>query len=249
MTGRLEEYHGNDDDNDLLSYDGESGTVQPNPTDHESQQQDLLLCAQLVDNGNANTANNVPLVHAENVEAAENRRKRKLCLILLGIGVVFVAVVLGLVFGLRPPSTPNDDNDDPSSLIVSFLVDNIAGGQEFEPDTPQDCAANWIATQDPMRLSITLSTLIQRFVLALFYLHTIIPGQSLWNDCNPPIDGQEDDGCIQNTNETRWLTGTDECSWFGISCDDNGAIIQIVIGEHDLHLLFPPHLYYYFLIP
>ena len=72
----------------------------------------------------------------------------------------------------------------------------------------------------------------QRFVLALFYFETTQAGRSSWSRCNPPI-GTEDDVC-NSAGDKRWLTGTDECLWHGITCHaDTGLVKWIELSELD----------------
>ena len=106
--------------------------------------------------------------------------------------------------------------------------------------TPHEMAATWITSLDPLNLPADSPNLIQRYLLVLFYFMTTDNGKRPWRSCNPPI-GEEGATCIfqkyqresddtetyVNETKTRWLSGTHECSWVGIECDD--AFITRVI--------------------
>jgi Leucine-rich repeat (LRR) protein len=91
----------------------------------------------------------------------------------------------------------------------------------------------------------------QRFVLAWFWYHTTNNGQEPWLSCNPPNasslfndEEENNDMCeiieFQDTKiASRWLLGTDECTWAGITCDSFGQVLMIGLDGKNLQGEFP----------
>ena len=102
-----------------------------------------------------------------------------------------------------------------------------ADGKPFEPNAPFSLAADWIINDDPLQVKEMSKRLVQRFALVWFYFETTSGGKSSWKRCNPPTEN-EDALCVAISDEMRWLTGTDECKWFGIICDENDRDRQVV---------------------
>jgi hypothetical protein len=79
------------------------------------------------------------------------------------------------------------------------------------PSTPQGTAFRWLVDSDPAKIDpCTYTTATQRYALTTFYYST---NGDDWTD------------------STGWLTETNECTWFGISCGSN-LVTQINIGTH-----------------
>jgi len=111
--------------------------------------------------------------------------------------------------------------------------------------SPYDRAADWIMFEDPILLPPDAPNLIQRYHLVLFWYLTTQNGEKRWNSCNPPLENESDNCVFQDiefsntfveytvyqnvTGMTRWMAGTHECEWVGISCDaaDNLLILQV----------------------
>ena len=163
--------------------------------------------------------------------------------------IVLLAAIVGTVAGvvLRAQRANLDVTDSPTpgptgapttetfqnDAIMSFLTDKVTGGTPFKPDTSHSLAANWIINIDPLQIKKMSDRLIRRFALVLFYFETTLGGKSFWKRCNPPTDG-EDDECVTLANVVfmRWLTGSDECTWYGIYCNDkSGPVHQIVLRK------------------
>jgi len=90
--------------------------------------------------------------------------------------------------------------------------------------TPEELAIQWLLQEDTLELSledeIDLERLKNRFALATFYFAT---GGPTW---------------ITNTS---WLVAEDGCTWYGISCSDDG--VSVIEGEgNNLNGYLPPDL-------
>lgn len=82
--------------------------------------------------------------------------------------------------------------------------------------TIEERAAQWLVHDISRGWSGSLIRLIQRYALA-----------TIWFSLN---------GTTQWRNNTGWVTGVDECTWFGVTCDDNNtAINQIDLKNNELH--------------
>ncbi|CAB9523112.1 Leucine Rich Repeat [Seminavis robusta] len=105
--------------------------------------------------------------------------------------------------------------------VIQYLetLQVTSAGVFEDPGSPQYRAAVWVAEGDSyafsMGLSIEEPKLLQRYALAVFYHAT---GGDNWKFC-----GKNSPSC----GDTQWLSVTDECEWFSLSCDESGAIFQI----------------------
>jgi len=107
-------------------------------------------------------------------------------------------------------------------------------------------AARWIISEDKMELKFNAPNLIQRYLLALFYITTTKDGEKPWRSCNKP-EGNESDVCqhlrfnrlandtidYDEVEATRWLSGKHECDWVGNICDDNKKLRALhIMGQN-----------------
>lgn len=111
------------------------------------------------------------------------------------------------------------------------LLDDIA--------TPQGSAFDWIIRHDTLYICPgDVESLIQRYVLATLYYST--KGDN-WSFCSsdPTSDCPESvstavamsNGWECDADSTRWLAGSNECSWCGITCADGMYATEIDIGK------------------
>lgn len=98
----------------------------------------------------------------------------------------------------------------------------------------QNRAWKWLLEEDETFICPNDSNVIQRYVMAVFYYSTL--GES-WFSCadnnNTP--------CPRGVDTYRWLTGANECNWFGVDCDVNGLVTGIIFGEFRVNFtrIFP----------
>ena len=152
---------------------------------------------------------------------------------LLIIGAVIAVIV---VFAVKPPIHDDPVVEVPSSATMKpttvrerhirawieeyALTRNVSLNNMDELD-PRKLALDWILYNDDMQLSVGDSNLVQRYTLAIlafaFDLYS-------W-DCGMVKDL---DWCNITDDEdyALWLSSTDECLWFGVSCDD-GIVTEL----------------------
>jgi hypothetical protein len=82
-----------------------------------------------------------------------------------------------------------------------------------DPSTPQGLAYRWLLDTDEAQIDpCTYATVQQRYALATFYYST-----------------NGDDW----TNDAGWLTGANECMWFGVTCTGNDTVSSIILCKCD----------------
>ena len=126
------------------------------------------------------------------------------------------------------------------SLITEKLIEVSLPGQLNLSNTPQSNAFGWIVDDDAAQLCPDDASLIQRYVLAVFYYSTSGDG---WFTCSAPAEFDQASIDLANalcnlttTNATvlfpndvrgtdAWLTAGSECLWGGVSCygTDSGS--------------------------
>lgn len=93
-------------------------------------------------------------------------------------------------------------------------------GQPFDaifsdPTSPQYQAAKWAIDSAPtVGINESDDRMINRFALATFYFST---NGDEWVNC-----GRRSTNCDVSE---EWLTGTNECNWYAIECNDDGSQI------------------------
>ena len=102
-----------------------------------------------------------------------------------------------------------------SDFIHSVSFANSSVWQDFE--SPEARALLWLVTnQENFSLDTVLPEDRQRLV-------QLYPLLILWYSSTK--------GWID---ESGWLTATDECTWIGISCDENGVVVEINLNRNGL---------------
>jgi hypothetical protein len=101
-------------------------------------------------------------------------------------------------------------------------------------------ALDWILHKDEMQLGPTDLNLYQHYVLSLLAFQF---DSLAWASCGGNYSDFETI-CTVQMNGTdseqddykRWLSGTDECDWYGVSCLD-GKIRELALHESIFHYL------------
>jgi Leucine-rich repeat (LRR) protein len=83
-------------------------------------------------------------------------------------------------------------------------------------------AFNWLMDTNAMD-GYSNEKILQRFILVCFYLAT-----------NEVVNAFTDPTITPWNNQDGWLTESDECSWFGIQCDENGDVVAIRLDNNNL---------------
>ena len=158
--------------------------------------------------------------------------------------VIVVATVIGVTqtaSGPAPPTfAPTSYRD---SIGIRDQIVSIIGKERMADETtPQARAAEWLINEDPRELPPEAENLIQRYLLALFYIDTT--QISPWLSCNKPGDGDSDE-CeymrlirafpeleYEEVPWYRWLSGTHECEWAGVFCDEFNQTRALELSEY-----------------
>jgi len=112
------------------------------------------------------------------------------------------------------------------------IISGVAGPTEKElldtPGSPQEDAFLWLELD--YLPSMTHEQLIQRYILAVLYFSTYgIPS------------AYTDENFVWNVT-TGWLTGQDECLWYGVGCNDIKEVTTIQLRNNRLSGKIPREL-------
>lgn len=108
------------------------------------------------------------------------------------------------------------------SQILDVLRGDVSKPNELNKGgSPQNLAFNWLVDDDAFGICPDDEKLIQRYVMALFYFST---DGSSWTEC----------GQVGGCAGTNFLSGTHECDWAGISCNNDDCVTEIVFEENSI---------------
>ena len=117
------------------------------------------------------------------------------------------------------PETPR-----PSQEVYQNYFSETFGDRVFEDGSSFQLAARWIYYSDELKLGIESDTLLQRYILVVFYFATTNYGRSQWTACSPSISGDPncvfDDSVGLTRRAFRWMSNVSECFWMGVECAD-----------------------------
>lgn len=100
------------------------------------------------------------------------------------------------------------------NLTASFIRDVYPSFNEsFESCTSSNQALVWLASGDGYTDSTPIDTMRQRYRLAVLF--------SLWNGLGWAGTG-------------GWLSSGDECSWFGLSCNNYGTVVSVSLSNNSV---------------
>ncbi|GKY99407.1 hypothetical protein MPSEU_000895400 [Mayamaea pseudoterrestris] len=201
-------------------------------------------------------ATGVTVIASEEEEEKRNwsRQKKRLCF----LGIFFVAIVIALVVaiavaidkrenGLRPMPAPSGaptaaPTVAPTSSAFAALIQNLSSisveNAFATKDSFQYMAAEWLYDEDTYGIALSSSNpaFLERYALAVVYFAL---GGPLWHIC-----GQSDETCTGNSGINNWLSPTDICTWYGITCGADKFVEEFVFragtdsefSENDLML-------------
>jgi hypothetical protein len=160
-----------------------------------------------------------------------------LCGVVVFAVLIFVPIPVAVLIGRREASdhvsvVTEDPTVAPTLATTSekFLalvagLKAISGTETFsDGSTPQYKAASWLADSDSYSrdLDVASPKFIQRYVLTVFYFS--MNGDS-WDGCNRVYPA-----CNIGKRSEPWISGTDECTWLGVSCSDEGFVTRMEFG-------------------
>jgi hypothetical protein len=107
-----------------------------------------------------------------------------------------------------------------SSGLLQLLEEVALEGTD-KPSSYHSDAFTWLKSS-PDLPKLTDEQIIQRYVLACVYYSTHAV-RTAYSDAEYGV-GVKPPGWIRKDN---WLTATNECEWYGITCDENGKVSVI----------------------
>ena len=99
--------------------------------------------------------------------------------------------------------------------------------------TPQNLAQNWLINDDPYYACPQDPTIVNRFVMAVFYYS--LDGDD-WDECSAPTDFEDPAAVAEakaNCPGTPWLMGELECSWTFLTCNSKNETEGIDMGAYE----------------
>mmetsp|Transcript_47787 Transcript_47787/g.70724 ORF Transcript_47787/g.70724 Transcript_47787/m.70724 type:complete len:1068 (+) Transcript_47787:143-3346(+) len=189
----------------------------------------------------------------------------------IGVFLLVVLIVPTLIVISRETGTANNianiyvpvPTNPPTSKSVVDLLDKlkeISGEEVTKEGTPQYKARKWITNDDPMKLLYDDHSVIQRYILALIYFAL---GGDDWGKCSRDENSNEckyvcytESHCIVESQCDAqsydnfgigtcygfpYLSGESECNWGGVVCDYDGDVVEIELGDNNLHGKQLPH--------
>ena len=142
----------------------------------------------------------------------------------------------------KPPEAPAVSEREMLG-IESYLEANVlqrnATWNAIPKSDHRQLALNWILHEDKMQLETLNERLSQRYILALlaFSLDSLA-----WNSCgnHTASSGQGgeysvdsckvDDGAGRKIHSFVWLSNSNECDWYGVTCVD-GAVKGLDVSK------------------
>lgn len=215
---------------------------------------ELLVEAQLVSLGEQFRGSIIEVAASDNATSSRLwSTQRVIAVITLVLVLVGAAVGAALSFRSSSPIGSDDESSmdslDPihQALVdlvndITFLNDSVAypvghGWMTVEErlaiSTPEERALAWMIEDDPMRVTLEVSSVTafkvqQRYALLTLYFQEAKP---------------------QWTSLEGWLTGKHECDWYGVHCvevagdvQQNLVVTEINLSENNLHGRLPDDL-------
>lgn len=136
----------------------------------------------------------------------------------------------------KPPTLAPTLAPTELSLLQLLQRESLGDGSELlDSTTYQHDAMVWLESINHQSLSDEV--ILQKFALACIYFATF-QKRTLYTDA---VYGY--DATPPGWNRTdNWLTGENECAWFGILCDADGKVTDIELYSNSLTGSFPPEI-------
>ena len=136
--------------------------------------------------------------------------------------------------------------------IQSFLQPHL-GDAVYNTASNYFLAVQWISNVDPLGWETTNANFLERFLMAYWYIDATNRGRLSWRSCNPPNPIGSASFCVferadfaastipnlqyAQDRAARWLSGTHQCQWAGITCLPDDSIDRIELSKLLLLLL------------
>jgi len=140
-------------------------------------------------------------------------------------------------YSMSYPSNDHPHDKQQREKDIFDIVKTVSDEKALQSETsPQSKAFHWIVDDDPLRVDpsddITDdSKILQRYVVAVIYFS--MDGDDWF--CGSAGDDWEDD-CLNKDDQgsVPYLSGSDECTWYGNFCNDELFIIEIHLDDNNL---------------
>jgi hypothetical protein len=186
-------------------------------------------------------ATGVVIIASDEEEGKQRWKKQQTCFCLIGVFVVVIIIVITVsVLGSsgdngNPASTPavsptRAPSSAPTSNSLASLIQvllPVSGEDAFaDRNSPQYLAAVWLADDDAYGNDSSGSQpkFWQRYSLVVLYYSL---GGPFWRIC-----GEGDETCSSDPSVNSWLSPTDECSWYGLTCQMDGLLEEFFFSKY-----------------
>jgi hypothetical protein len=141
-----------------------------------------------------------------------------------------IGTVVPTVSATQAPTFAGDGEQ--RRIDITSMCIQISGVLKLmDTSSPQFAACQWILNDDSMQLLVSdKPTIQQRYVLAVLYYSTNV-GNS-WIRC-----GQATQGTPCDSEDQRFLAGTSECLWLGMSCSEDGYVKGVNLSKSRVRVL------------
>ncbi|CAB9497544.1 Receptor-like kinase [Seminavis robusta] len=193
-------------------------------------------------------------------------------LIILAVFVIVISIVVAAMIALNHEDTQQTSSQDERGIRIRNQLSQTLGDSFFkdhDESLPQTIAWHWLVYEDSMQLDDMAPNLLQRFLLAFFYITMTQEGP--WRACNPPEnetrtfsnsmdlcyyeawvgDGLNKVGGLnifpasfQEVLAMSWLTGH-ECQWAGVFCDPDDNVDAIHLDDMLLNGTLPSEIVHF----
>jgi hypothetical protein len=105
--------------------------------------------------------------------------------------------------------------------LTSTFIHSVYPGfnESLHSCSPQNQALLWLASGDGTITNSSSSRMLQRYTMSLLFI--------LWNGSNWTAYG-------------LWLSSADECTWYGLNCNNQDKVISIDLSTNNVVVNLPP---------
>lgn len=205
----------------------------------------LTVAVEIYDNDDSITCLRTAVEYDPNTKPPLSQRRRAQAFLVAALTTLIVAVIVGLFVGddpsptLEPTITPTWSPSSSRQHMYKEAFSKLVGEIVFDRSTTYYRAAFWIIHDDPLEVSLQDPTLMQRYTAILFYMFTV-ENAGPWKACNPSnetskctyqsISDSPDRIFGDQIEAARWLSGSHECEWLGVTCDEVNFIRELNLG-------------------
>ena len=168
----------------------------------------------------------------------------------MAVSVVFATKEVAEEDKTLPPISERESSGIKSYIQLNVLQRN-ATWDHMAKDDPRQLALDWILHKDKMQLERLDERLSQRYICALLAFSFDSPAWTFCGNRTIPGNAEEEydvSSCLvtdqsgQENYHSVWLSNTDECDWYGVTCVDD-TVIGLELSE------FLPPIFFFIACP